>query len=193
MTMESAKRTLTEGLQVTLAGIFLVETWFWDHGKIALQALARREGAATFEARLRNFIAGLSALSTFLVFLAPAALMLPLIEAALALMGAGYVLLGIAVLLIGQAIVLGATAFLFDLCRDKLFQMTWFALLDGLVLRARSRAEDWVAPVWARRREGLVFVRNHAEAALGREKLRCAEKWESIRTLVARKAVLRRH
>ncbi|MBI1869041.1 MAG: hypothetical protein HYS06_12250 [Methylocystis sp.] len=190
MTVESTKRALFEGLRFSLAGIFIGETWLWDHGKIGVQTLVRHGGGARLETRLQSCVADFSPLLTFVAFLFPLALMPPLLQAALALMAEGHIWLGIVIALAGQTLVLATMAFLFELWRDKLFQMTWFAFLDGLILGALSRAEELVAHVWSRRREVLVFLRNHVEAACGREKVRFARQWTILRAHVASKANL---
>jgi hypothetical protein len=50
---------------------------------------------------------------------------------------------------------LGITAFVFDVTREKLLQMGWFARLYDFVLWMRAKAAELVAPVKQRIREIL--------------------------------------
>ena len=160
----------------------MVESWVWDNAKLGLQTLARLDGVSNLEARLRKFIASLSPMLMLVVFFLPLALAPLLTKGAFILMGEGHILLGISIILVGQTLVLGTMAFLFDMCRDKLFQMAWFAFLNGVILRTRVQAEEVVAPTWARRQEILAITRSRAEAAFVREKARFAQRWTTFRT-----------
>lgn len=185
--MESIRRPLVRAFWFTLATLFLIESWLWDHVKEWLRWLARRVGADRLEALIASRIAPLSPPATLVVFAVPALLILPLKLFAVAAIASGHVVFGLAVILAAKTLGLGVTAFLFDLCRDKLLLMGWFARFYALVLRARAWAHALVAPV----KERLIALRAALRLrlapyfALGRTPF--GRKLELIRALARRR------
>lgn len=67
----------------------------------------------------------------------------PLKFLAIAQFARGRIGFGLIILLFAKSLGLGATAFLFDLCRDKLPRMAWFAKPYATVMRAPGRLISW--------------------------------------------------
>jgi hypothetical protein len=162
--MEAVKHRLVRAFWFTLAVLFLIESWLWDHVKEWLRALARALGVTHIETRLRDFIAPLSPPATLAVFAVPAAAVLPLKLLAFGVIAQGHIIFGIAIIFAAKTLALGVTAFLFDLCRDKLLRMERFAKFYSIVLEVRAWAQALIAPVRQQIREISEVVR--ARAAL---------------------------
>jgi hypothetical protein len=160
--MKAFQHRVARGFWFALAVLFLIETWLWDHVKEWLRAAAKALGADRIEAWLTEVIRRLSPPATLTVFAAPVLMILPLKIYAVAQIATGHVAFGLAVILFAKTLGLGVTAFLFDLCRDKLLQMLWFAKFYAVVLRVRAWAHDLVAPA----REYLRNLRNMLRARL---------------------------
>ncbi len=185
--MESIRRRVVRAFWFVLATLFLIESWLWDHVKEWLRWLARRLGAERLEAFIVSFVEPLSPPATLIVFTVPVLLILPLKIYAVDLIATGHVGYGLTVILTAKTLGLGVTAFLFDLCRDKLLRMRWFAKFYDLVLRVRAWAHALVAPV----RERLVALRAALRLRLGPflafGRSQFARRVELVRALVRRK------
>lgn len=184
--METIKRRLIRALWFALALIFLFESWLWDHVKEWLRALGKLAGVERFEAWLIALIEKLSPPMTLAVFAVPAVTILPLKLLALGMIGHGHILVGIGVIFFAKTLALGVTAFLFDHCRDKLLQMTWFAKFYSLVLDARAWAHSLVDPVRRRLRETLATIRARAKVIFGEGQSQFLRKLALMRGLIGR-------
>ena len=140
------RRQLTRFLWTVLAAIFLVEAWIWD----VLGGLLSRLVAFLPIDRTRRFLRGAidRAPAPFALglFLLPVLVLLPFKLAGLALMAKGRVGLGCVVFLIAKSAGLGVTAFIFDVCHERLMTMDWFARFYALVIAARDWAHRRVDP-----------------------------------------------
>jgi hypothetical protein len=152
--MDLFYKRLARAFWFTLATLFLIESWLWDHVKEWLRALALALGLKRIEAWLAAVVDGLSPTATLFVFALPALLILPFKLIAVALIVSGHIALGVATILAAKTLGVGVTAFLFDLCRDKLLELRWFASFYRLMLRIRAWAHDLVEP--ARRKLRLL-------------------------------------
>jgi hypothetical protein len=161
------KPRLLEAFWFTLALLFLIESWLWDHIKEWLRALQRRLGVERFEAWLEEVVSRLSPQRTLALFLIPVAAVLPLKIAALSLLAQGRVVTGIVFILLVKSLALGVEAFLFDICRDKLLQMEWFGRFYSIVLDVRAWATMLVEPYKIRLGEGIHKLRAFAASFLG--------------------------
>lgn len=153
-------RRLLYPFWVLLAIIFLIEAWLWDHLE---PVVARVVAAIPLKAAkhwLAARIARLSPPMTLVVFIVPPVFLFPLKIVALWLLTHHHMMAGAATVLLGKFVGLGVTAFVFDVTRDKLLQMVWFARAYHAVLRLRAKASDLVAPVKARITE---FVRGNRD------------------------------
>lgn len=188
--MESIKQRLIRALWFALAILFLIESWLWDNVKVALVRLAHELGLTKIEARLREFIAGLSPYATLVVFAVPALTILPLKLLAVAAIAHGHVVAGLAVILAAKTLALGVTSFLFDISRDKLLRLAWFARFYALVLRVNAWAHALVEPVRRRLRETKDFIATRFAAALGEGRSHFRRKFSLVRALVRRRGAL---
>lgn len=152
--MELLYKRLVRAFWFTLATLFLIESWLWDHVKEWLRFLARAIGLERVEAWLASAVKALSPTATLFVFAMPALFILPFKLVAVALIASGHIGSGLVVILAAKTFGVGVTAFLFDLCRDKLLQLGWFARFYRLMLRIRAWAHDLVEP--ARRKMRLL-------------------------------------
>lgn len=184
--MESIKQRLTRTFWFVLAVLFLIESWLWDNVKLALVFLARKLGLTRLEESLRDFIAGLSPHATLAVFAVPALAILPLKLLAVGAIAHGHVALGLAVILAAKTLALGVTSFLFDVSRDKLLQLPWFARLYEVVLRIRAWAHGLVEPLRRRLREAKEFVKTRVAALIGEGRSQFLRKLTLLRALVRR-------
>lgn len=167
--METFGRRLIRAFWFTLAVLFLIESWLWDNVKIALVRLADALGLKEIEARLRDFIAGLSPLATLAVFALPAITIFPLKLLAVAAIAHGHVIAGLSVILAAKTLALGVTSFLFDASREKLLQIGWFETLYETVLRVSRWAHERVEPFKQQIREAKEFLKARLARALGEE------------------------
>jgi hypothetical protein len=157
---------ITKPFWFLLAALFLIEAWLWDH----LRDLGRRIAALIpFEAFKQALIRGLNSLPApvvLLVFLIPVAVVEPMKLVALWLMTHHHVFLGLVGFLTIKIVGLGIIAFLFDVTRDKLLSMAWFARVYDFVLRIRDWAHALVAPYKQRLRAAILPYRERALAVL---------------------------
>lgn len=153
----------------TLAILFLIESWIWDHVKDWLRRLEIALGLERFEFWLSDYVARLTPMMTLALFAVPMIAVLPLKVATLALFAKGYVFSGIVVVFLVKSLTLGVEAFLFDICRDKLLQMPWFAQLYSIVLDLRAWALALVKPMQLRVLAQLRRLRESALALLAGE------------------------
>ncbi len=154
------KPRLAAAFWFTLAIIFLIESWIWDHVKDWLRLIERALGLERFEPWLQNLVAPLSPPMTLAIFAVPMIGVLPFKIAAFALLASGHVFMGVIFIFVVKSLTLGVEAFLFDICRDKLLQMEWFAGLYSIILDIRAWSSRLVKPVrmqalalWSRVRE----------------------------------------
>lgn len=148
--MENLQRQLSRAFWFTLALIFLFESWLWDHVKDWLRALGRALGVERFEPWLRSLVDRLAPPMTLALFAVPAILIFPFKLLALGLIATGHVGVGIVAIFLAKTLALGVTSFLFDICREKLLMMEWFAHFYSIVLDVRAWATALVAPYKAR-------------------------------------------
>jgi hypothetical protein len=184
--MEAMKHRLVRAFWLTLAVLFLIESWLWDHVKEWLRALGQKLGFSELEAKLRDFIAPLSPPLTLAVFAVPALTVIPVKLLALEMIAYGHFFWGLVAILAAKTLALGVTAFLFDLCRDKLMQMAWFVRFYELVLRVRAWAHDLVDPLRQQLHALRQLIVERASIVFGESKSQFSRKVAHIRALVQR-------
>ncbi|MBV9633937.1 MAG: hypothetical protein JOZ40_04855, partial [Methylobacteriaceae bacterium] len=117
-------------LWFVLALLFLFYSWVWDQ----FRAIARWIGAIVPWERLKAAIAAriMRAPPQLVLglFAFPVAIIIPFKLAAIWLITHGRVISGIAAFITAKFAGLGLTAFLFEICRDKLREMPWFVWLS---------------------------------------------------------------
>lgn len=185
--IEGWKRRLNRGFWLTLAVLFLIESWLWDHLKEWLRAVGHELGIARIEPWLEGVVAKLSPQRTLLLFALPAVLILPFKFLALSLIAHGHVLNGLIAIILAKTFALGVTAFLFDICRDKLMQMQWFCRFYSIMLAIRAWAHALVAPFTAHIREVAGAFRARIADVIGHERYAFDRRLARLRQLARAK------
>jgi hypothetical protein len=148
-------RRLLQPLWVLLAIVFLIEAWLWDH----LEPIVARVVAAiplrAFKQWLAERVDTLSPAMTLIVFIVPVIPLFPLKLVGFWLLAHEYWISAAFTILFAKFLGVGVTAFVFDVTRPKLLEMSWFEKLYALVLKLRARAHALVDPIKARIREML--------------------------------------
>jgi hypothetical protein len=162
------RRRVAHAAWCVLALILLFESWLWDNVKEWLRQLERALGLERFETWLENVVAPLSPRMTLVLFGAPLLGLLPIKLAALALLAHGHILVGVALILLAKTLALGVEAFLFDICRNKLLEIEWFAQFYSIVLDVRAWASLLVRPYRARATEFMHRLQAYAKSLLGK-------------------------
>lgn len=163
------KPRLVSAFWFTLAIIFLIESWIWDHVKDWLRLIERALGLERFEPWLQNFVEPLSPRMTLALFAIPMIGVLPFKIAAFALLASGHIILGVIFIFLVKSLTLGVEAFLFDICRDKLLQMEWFAGLYSMILDIRAWSSMLVKPMKLRALTAWSRIRDRASAFLSED------------------------
>jgi hypothetical protein len=140
-------RRLLRPLWILLALIFLFEAWLWDHLAPAVRWLVERIAWRKLRERVAALIERLPPYPTFLVFLIPIVLLLPIKFVGLWMLARGYWLGAVATLGAAKVVSMGVTAFIFDLTRPKLLQLPWFCRLYERVLKWLAWAHALIDPV----------------------------------------------
>ena len=139
-------RRLLKPLWFLIAVLFLVEAWFWERIEPALVWLGRVLPWARLKAALAGAIGGLPPYAALLVFAVPLAIVEPLKLLALWHFAQGRMVAGVLTFAFAQIAALGLSVLVFDLVRDKLLTIGWFAKLYGWVHRFHAWAREQVAP-----------------------------------------------
>jgi hypothetical protein len=142
-------RRLLRPLWILLALVFLFEAWLWDHLAPAVRWLVERIAWRKLRERVAALIERLPPYPTFLVFLIPIVLLLPIKFVGLWMLARGYWLGAVATLAAAKVVSMGVTAFIFDLTRPKLLQLPWFFRLYERVLKWLAWAHALIDPVKA--------------------------------------------
>jgi hypothetical protein len=146
-------RRLLQPFWVLLAIIFLIEAWLWDH----LEPIVARVVAAiplrAFKHWLAERVDTLSPAMTLIVFIVPVIPLFPLKLVGLWLLAHQHWFSAVFTILFAKMLGVGVTAFLFDVTRHKLLQMSWFEWLYQFVLALRAKAAELVDPIKVRIRE----------------------------------------
>jgi hypothetical protein len=132
---------------IALAAAFLLEAWLWDHGRSLVTAVMNRVPWQRLRTGAKNLIAPLPPQGTLAVFAIPVVLLLPLKVTVVWLVLKGAWVSAMAVLAFAKLIGLGLSAFAFDVCRDKLLELSLFRRAYERTLAARRWAKDLLDPM----------------------------------------------
>jgi hypothetical protein len=149
-------RRLLQPLWVLLAIIFLIEAWLWDHLEPIVARVVAAIPLARFKAWLTERVDSLSPAMTLIVFVVPIIPLFPLKLVGLWLLTHEYWMSAVFTILFAKMLGVGVTAFVFDVTRDKLLEMSWFEKLYEFVLALRAKAHALVDPVKQRIKEVVV-------------------------------------
>lgn len=148
-------RRLAQPFWVLLAIIFLIEAWLWDHLEPVVEKIVAWIPLREFKHWLSERIDALSPAMTLIVFAVPVVPLFPLKLFGLWLLAHEYWLAAIFTIVFAKFAGLGITAFIFDVTREKLMEMRWFAALYDFIMMLRAKAKALVAPIKQRIREIL--------------------------------------
>jgi hypothetical protein len=146
-------RRLLQPLWVLLAIIFLIEAWLWDHLEPIVARVVAAIPLAEFKQWLADRVDALSPAMTLIVFAVPIVPLFPLKLVGLWLLTHEYWLSAAFTILFAKFLGVGVTAFIFDVTRDKLLEMTWFEKLYDFVMMLRDKAHELVDPIKRRIKE----------------------------------------
>jgi hypothetical protein len=140
-------RRATKPLLITLALIFLIEAWLWDHLRPVVAAVVNVIPWGRFKIWLREAIERLPPWAVLIVFVIPFLILVPV-----KFLEFWFIVhrqwVGAAItLVLAKLIGLGVAAFIFDVTRDKLLQMDWFRRLYEWVMWLRDWAHALVDPL----------------------------------------------
>ena len=173
-------RRLLKPLWILLALVFLFEAWLWEHLRPIVGWVVDRIRWDTLKTRVAQWIEHLPPAATFLVFLVPVILLLPLKLVGLWMLAHGSWLGALGVLAFAKMLSVGVTAFIFDVTQPKLMQMAWFRWLYDRVVAGLRWAHELIDPIkrrlksffrmWGPRRAGrtlrlLARIRRRMQAA----------------------------
>jgi hypothetical protein len=139
-------KRLTHGFWLVCAAIFLVEAWLWDKLAALLHALVALLPFEAWKRALAKALESLPAPVVLLVFLVPIAVIEPFKFIALWAITHHHVILGVVAFVAAKFAGVGVTAFLFEVTREKLLTMGWFARFYRWVLRIRAAAHAFLEP-----------------------------------------------
>lgn len=148
-------RRLLKPLWILLALVFLFEAWLWSHLQPIVAWIVDRIAWARLKARVALWIEHLPPYPTLLVFLVPVVLLFPIKLLGLWMLAHGSWLGAMATLALAKVVSMGVTAFIFDVTRPKLLQLSWFRRLYGRVLIWLAWAHGLIDPIKAELRAWL--------------------------------------
>jgi len=146
-------RRLLQPVWVLLAIIFLIEAWLWDHLEPVVARVVAAIPLARFKQWLTERVDALSPAMTLIVFAVPIIPLFPLKLVGLWLLTHEYWMSAVFTILFAKLVGVGVTAFVFDVTRDKLLEMSWFEKIYELVLTVRAKATAMVGPIKQRIRQ----------------------------------------
>jgi len=140
-------RRLFKPLLILLALVFLFEAWLWEHLRPLVAWVVGLVRWDRLKARLAAAIERLPPYPTLLVFLVPVALLFPLKLLGLWMLAHGSWLGAMTVLALAKVVSMGITAFIFDLTRPKLLQLSWFRWFYEHMLVWLAKAHALIDPI----------------------------------------------
>ena len=143
-------RRLLQPLWVLLAIIFLIEAWLWDHLEPIVAWVVAAIPLRAFKQWLSDRVDTLSPAMTLIVFIVPVLPMFPLKLVGIWLLTHEHWMSAVFTILFAKFLGVGVTAFIFDVTRPKLLEMSWFEKLYQFILTLRAKADALVDPIKAR-------------------------------------------
>ena len=137
---------LKHALLTLAALIFLVEAWLWDMtialGRWAANLLPWQE----FKEAVARMIERLPPYGALPLFLIPVVVIEPLKFLAITQIAHGHFMRGLFTLIVLKFVGVGLIAFIFDLTREKLLAIDWFARFYEWVIMWRDKAHAFIEP-----------------------------------------------
>ena len=152
-------RKLLQPLWFLLAIVVLVESWLWRKTVQFGYWLVRLLPMAAFKRGVAAFIARLPPYAVLVVFGLPVLIIEPFKLAGIYLLTHHHLFLGVLVFIAAKLLAVAIIAFMFELCKDKLMQISWFPRFYNLFLRAWHWAHTVLDPYKERMKAALAPVR----------------------------------
>jgi hypothetical protein len=159
---------LKHALLTFAAVVFLIEAWLWDKTILLGRWVARHIPWQEFKDAVTRLIERLPPYGALLLFLIPVAVIEPLKIVAIDQIAHGHLLRGALAFVVLKFVGLGLIAFIFDLTREKLLTIGWFARFYAFVIYWRDKAHDFVAPYKAAVIARLSALKHSIDAAGGK-------------------------
>ncbi len=140
-------RHLLKPLWIFIALLFLLEAWLWDHIQPLIAWLIARLPWQEVKAALSRGVAQLPPVIVIFLFALPEVLGIPAQLFSLWIVAKGAVVLGTILFLLAKGLGLMATLVLFEVCHEKLMELSWFRYAYRLVNDARAWAKLQVQPM----------------------------------------------
>jgi hypothetical protein len=140
-------RRFFKPLWIFVALLFLLEAWLWDHIKPLVAWVVAQLPWLEFKAALARGVARLPPVIVIFLFAVPEVLGIPAQLFSLWIVAKGAVIFGTLLFLLAKGIGLLATLVLFEVCHEKLMELSWFRYAYQLVTDARVWAKQQVAPL----------------------------------------------
>ena len=160
-------RRIVKALWLSLAAILVFYSWVWDRFIALGHWLLAFLPWQALKAAVARFIAKLPAPVVLLFFVIPMLVILPFKIGALWLIAHGRFITGALVFIAAKFAGVGAAAFIFDIAREKLLSMAWFARLYGWVMAAQHWAKALVEPYKASVKAFLAPLKARVAALFG--------------------------
>ena len=152
---------------LTLAAVlFLIEAWLWDWTQALGRAVIRLLPWQAFKDAVARVIASLPPYAALTLFVLPIFVVEPLKVFAVRAMAHGHIIKGLLGLAALKFVGVGVFAFIFDLTRDKVLEIGWFARFYRWVLMWRDKAHVFIAPYKAAVAARLAALKAQSRALL---------------------------
>ncbi len=139
-------RFFARAFWTSAAAAFLAEAWLWDFLGAGLTRLVVFLPLQPLRTALQWVLAKTPPTFAFVLFAIPVLAILPFKFLGLALLAKGRVASGVCVFFLAKTIGLGVTAFVYQVCHDRLMLLAWFVRSRDWLLAARSWARRQVEP-----------------------------------------------
>ena len=140
-------RHILKPFWIFIALLFLLEAWLWDHIQPLIAWLVARLPWQDVKAALSRGVAQLPPVIVIFLFALPEVLGIPAQLFSLWIVAKGAVVLGTILFLLAKGLGLMATLVLFEVCHEKLMELSWFRYAYRLVNDARAWAKLQVQPM----------------------------------------------
>ena len=140
-------RRLLKPFWIFIALLFLLEAWLWDRIQPLIAWLVEHLPWREFKAALSRGVAQLPPVIVIFLFALPEVLGIPAQLFSLWIVAKGAVVFGTFLFLLAKGLGLMATLVLFEVCHEKLMELSWFRYMYRLVTDARAWAKHQVQPM----------------------------------------------
>ena len=137
---------LKHALLTFAAVVFLVEAWLWDMTIVLGHWVIGLLPWQAFKDAVIRLVGGLPPYGALPLFFIPVAVIEPLKIVAIQQLAHGHFLRGVLAFVVLKFVGVALVAFVFDLTREKLLTIGWFARFYAWVMKWRDRAHAFIEP-----------------------------------------------